>query len=382
MFENHRFPFDYRCRLHFILMTFAPAKMDNYLMIDRSGSAEEALKRSEANLRTIFETTDTIYVLLDTEFRILSYNRRAVEFAGNELKRRIKTSEYFLDYFPPERQQVLLGYLKDSSRGKNRIYEVSYRQKDKTTNWYHVRMFSISSGNTDSYGIMFAVSDITEKKRLEERLIERKVQEQKNIVRAVLKAQEVERNNLGQELHDNVNQILASTRMYLDRVQREPQTLTKLIPTAKKHLDLAIDEIRSLSRKQVTPQKGFDLKKQIAALLRDVSAQTATKFQCRIPSDLPIDEDLKLNIYRIVQEQTMNILKHAGASKANVVISRIRKTLFIGITDNGTGFDTTASRKGIGFSNMMNRIDSYNGELVIDSKPGAGCRIEVKIPVC
>jgi len=72
--------------------------------------------------------------------------------------------------------------------------------------------------------MMVAVSDITEKKLLEQRIMDQKVQEQKKMTRAVLNAQEKERNMIGQELHDNVNQILAGAKMYLGFIKkREPE---------------------------------------------------------------------------------------------------------------------------------------------------------------
>src|SRR5580704_11074253 len=65
---------------------------------------ESTLQKSEANLHTIFETTDTIYVLMDRRLRIISYNPRAIDFAINELGHTIEISEFFLDYFPAERR--------------------------------------------------------------------------------------------------------------------------------------------------------------------------------------------------------------------------------------------------------------------------------------
>jgi PAS domain S-box-containing protein len=341
--------------------------------------AEQALRKSDANLRTILDTTDTIYILLDTNFRIITYNPRAVDFARTELNHHIEISEYFLDYFPPERQQILLHHMKDRLGGKNINYEVPYPQQDNSANWYHVRLFPITRGDNEVYGLMFAVSNITEKKLLEDELISRKVQDQKNIVRAVIKAQEIERNKLGRELHDNVNQILASIRMYIDTAQRQPHLQKKLIQKAKKYIDLAISEIRSLCRKQVMPQKGINLKKLIDDLLLDMSGQTSTGFNSQVSADLSIDEDLKLNIYRIVQEQIINIWKHANASEANVVIYQADNAVFIRITDNGKGFDPLVRRKGIGITNMINRVESYNGEVHIDSRPGDGCRIEIRM---
>lgn len=342
--------------------------------------AEQAFQKSEANLRTIFDTTDTIYILLDTNFRIISYNPRAVDFASTELNHQIKINEYFLDYFPPERQQTLHQYMKDRLAGKKINYEVPYPQPGNSANWYHVRMFPITRGDNDIYGLMFAVSNITEKKLLENELISRKVQEQKNIVRAVLRAQEIERNKLSQELHDNVNQILASISMYIDTAKRAPHLQKTLIPQAKKHIDLAISEIRMLCRKQVMPQKGINLKKLIEELLLDMNVQTDTQFHSQVAADLSIDEDLKLNIYRIVQEQIVNICKHANASQVNIIIYQANGSVFIKITDNGKGFDPLVRSKGIGITNMINRIESYNGEFLIDSHPGEGCRIEARMP--
>ncbi|HXB44960.1 MAG TPA: PAS domain-containing protein, partial [Puia sp.] len=168
--------------------------------------AEQVLQKSEANLHTIFDTTDTIYVLIDTHCRIISYNPRAADFVRTEFGHELEISEYFMDYFPPGKRPVLLKYMHEVLSGKSKNYETHYPQPGGLMNWYHVRMFPISRGNGPIYGIMYAVSDITEKKLLENELVTRKVQEQKNIIRAVLKAQEIERNKLSQELHDNVNQ--------------------------------------------------------------------------------------------------------------------------------------------------------------------------------
>jgi PAS domain S-box-containing protein len=330
--------------------------------------------------RAILDATDTVYILVDTNFRIISYNQRAVEFARKELNQQIRIGEYFLDYFPPDKQRLLGQYMAERLDGKNINYEVSYPRPNGRSNWYHVRLFPISREDTDVYGIMFAVSNITEKKMLENELISRKVQEQRNIVKAVLNAQEIERNKIGQELHDNVNQILASARLYIDTVEKEPVLLRDLIPTAIKHIDGAIAEIRSLSRGQIMPQKGADLKDLIDELVNDLSTRTVTRFCSTISAGLPVDEDLKLNIYRIVQEQINNILKHAGASEAKITISTVDKTILILISDNGRGFNPMVRRRGIGLTNMINRVESYNGEVRIDSKPGDGCRIEVRVP--
>lgn len=201
-----------------------------------------------------------------------------------------------------------------------------------------------------------------------------------HIARAVLKAQEIERHKIGLELHDNINQILVSVRLYIDAIQRDPQCRKDLIATAKEHLDLAIAEIRALGKRRVLPPKGFNLKELIDELVMDMNDRTDTVFSSMVEAGLAIDDDLKLNIFRIVQEQIMNILKHACASAANVTVGYADSALFIKITDNGKGFNPLIRRKGIGITNMINRVESYHGTVLIDSNPGEGCTIQIRIP--
>jgi PAS domain S-box-containing protein len=344
---------------------------------------EKVLQESEANLHTIFDTTDTIYVLMDNSLQIISYNPRAVDFAKKELGYDIEVSKYFLDYFPEDKRSILMSYMKEALNGNHVNYEVSYPQKAFTDNWYHVRIFHICR-NGMMYGLMMAVSDITEKKLLETKLRDQEVQQQKKIIRAVLKAQEVERNRIGQELHDNVNQVLSSIRLFLGMIDDGSVQKKELLHKTKEYIDLAINEIRILSSKQVTPQKKFHLKELIEDLtvVLNENMKGKTTFICNVAEHLSIDEDLKLNIYRIVQEQTNNIVKYADASKAIISISEQNHFLHILIIDNGKGFDLNVKPKGIGLSNIINRIESYNGTVKIETHSGMGCKLEMTVPAC
>jgi PAS domain S-box-containing protein len=234
--------------------------------------------------------------------------------------------------------------------------------------------------------ILAIARNITEKKKVEDilrsQLMEQKMQEQRRIVRAVINTQEIERNKIGQELHDNVNQILSSARLYLDIIENDKEKRPDIIARAAEFIDMAIHEIRHLSKAQVTPEKAFNLKLLIEELLSDLNegAGKGVKFQCRIPSHLVIDEDLKLNIYRIIQEQTCNILKYARAKNAVITIKQNSASVYLSICDDGKGFDLQAKRKGIGLTNIINRIESYNGAIHIDTAPGKGCSMHITIP--
>jgi signal transduction histidine kinase len=84
-----------------------------------------------------------------------------------------------------------------------------------------------------------------------------------------------------------------------------------------------------------------------------------------------------LTIYRIVQEQMNNILKHAEASLITITLKENKKKLILTIFDNGKGFDAQTRRRGIGLNNIINRADVFNGNVDIQSAPGQGCMVRV-----
>jgi signal transduction histidine kinase len=93
-----------------------------------------------------------------------------------------------------------------------------------------------------------------------------------------------------------------------------------------------------------------------------------------------LNDKFKLNIFRIVQEQLNNIIKHANSKNSTIVLSSTDKGIRIVITDDGKGFDTSLQRKGIGLSNIQSRTELYNGTIEIVSSPGNGCRLMIDFP--
>lgn len=342
---------------------------------------ESILQKSEANLHTIFDNTDTIYILINTDLSIISYNQRAHDFAEKELGHSIEISEFFLDYFPEEKKPVLKAYMNAVLAGQSIHYEVSYPQENGSSNWYNVRMFPISKDNQPIYGLMMAVSDITEKKILEQKLLEQKIQEQKKITRAVVNAQEKERAGIGRELHDNVNQLLAASSLYLTHSLKRPELDRKSIEKSSEYINTAMEELRKLSHALVGPSedKAIGLIDSLEELINNISAVKDIKiiFTHTKYGQGKSEVGLKLIIYRIIQEQLSNILKHAGASEINIELRREEKDLIVIINDNGKGFDLSAKRKGIGLKNIYNRAQIYNGLVNIESSPGNGCQMKI-----
>jgi signal transduction histidine kinase len=93
-----------------------------------------------------------------------------------------------------------------------------------------------------------------------------------------------------------------------------------------------------------------------------------------------VNDKFKLTIYRIIQEQLNNIMKHARANKVTIVLSQKEDKIKLFVADNGIGFDTTLIHKGIGLANVKARASFYNATTDFNSKPGKGCVMNVIFP--
>jgi len=253
--------------------------------------------------------------------------------------------------------------------------------KDGSLYWVDATIIPFLNNRGKPVQYLAITNNITENKLMEQEMTEQKIQEQKKIVRAIIKAQEKERNFLGLELHDNINQILASTKLYLEIAGNKHEETKELNKYAMELINSSIEGIRLLCSNLVTPLKNIDLEELVQKLLCKLEQNTMIKtdFSYTVSNEL-LPDDLKLNIYRILQEHLNNIVKHASAKKVTVSILADNSVINVAVGDDGKGFDVNKKRKGIGISNMINRIETFNGEVAIETSPGKGCRIVIKAP--
>ena len=192
----------------------------------------------------------------------------------------------------------------------------------------------------------------------------------------------MERNTLGRELHDNINQILASVNLKLGYYLDEPENNMDIIEACRQSLDKAIQEARNLSHHMVIPHfSEKDLKDELGQLIENYSYNQMVQLDTADMKEEFLSPPIKETLFRIVQEQLSNIYKHAKASSIMIRLSTARRSVTLLIIDNGVGFDVQQKRKGIGITNIFNRVESYNGKADIVSFPGRGCTLSVIIPL-
>jgi signal transduction histidine kinase len=206
------------------------------------------------------------------------------------------------------------------------------------------------------------------------------VNRQNHIAKAAIRAHEKERLEIGKELRENVNQMLACVKHYLNYSLSHDEDRVSVIRKSITTLDNCIEEIRELSGSLTPPSLGdLGVKQAIRDLLEAMSSESIS-VKCRGLGSLKesqICEELKLSVYRILQEQLNNVLIHAGASEVRISFKHTADHLTMEIADNGQGFDTHETRKGIGLINIHNRASVYNGNVDIYSEPGKGTTLRV-----
>jgi PAS domain S-box-containing protein len=226
--------------------------------------------------------------------------------------------------------------------------------------------------------VVSAAKDITDKKLAEAISEKERIIKEREINDAVLSAQENERNEIGRELHDNINQLLASARLYLLRAKKE--SCGDLLDKTDSLLMNAIQEIRTLSHSLIPPSL---LRSNLVEALGDLLDTTAQITPVAIHTDFrnfngrQLPDKFNLAIYRIIQEQLTNILKHAKAKNIYVALVQQDKSVVLGIKDDGVGFDVTKKSDGVGLMNIKTRASLFNGKVEIISAPGKGCKLTV-----
>jgi len=340
--------------------------------------SEQRLVQSEARFRTLVTRISDAFIALDKNWRYTFANAQAGKLVHREPEYLIGKNLW--EEFPESVGSVTYRDFHKAMKEQQYICNEDYYEPLDL--WQENHIYPSPDG------LSVFIRNITEKKKAEEALrnmeleiLNQKVQQQKKITRAIINAQEQQRNHIGQELHDNVNQILAGTKLYLTMAGKKDERLKDLIKYPMELIDNSISEIRILSSKNVTPLKDINLKEMLENLLYNLekSADIKTSFFYDMENDVAGD-DLKLNIYRIIQEQVNNIIRHAHAKNVDISIKAGESHINIAVADDGVGFDPGKKRKGIGISNMMNRVESFNGEVEIKTAKGEGCTIEIKVP--
>ena len=338
--------------------------------------ADDELKK----LSMVAKETINGVVISDKDRNIVWINNAFTKMFGYELDEVI--GKKVLQFLPgPETDVEVLNYATEQLMKKEPfVFEILNYTKAGDKIYVSVQVQPIFDENGDVKQFFALFTDITRQRELEEKVELEKNIKQKEITEAVIIAQESERSKIGRELHDNVNQLLGATKLYIDMGKRDDENRESLLSSASTYTLTAIEEIRKLSKILITPLiKEIGLTDSIKGLTKEIMLVHPIQilFTAKDFIEAGFSDKFKLNIFRIVQEQINNTLKHAQAKKININIEDNYGKLLISIADDGIGFDTSKRRTGIGITNIKSRSELYNGTMLLNSEQGKGTTLSI-----
>lgn len=347
--------------------------------IERKNAEENLIVSKEMYRQMFYKNPFPAWIFDSKSMQILEVNDAAIEKYGYTRSEFLKVTIEDIHYaedLPMLMLEVVRCDLAEKVAGK--IWK--HKRQNGSIIIVEVTYYQVSYFG--KLAMQAQINDVTEKVRLQNELKLKHMQ----LTAAVLNAQEMERKNLGEELHDNINQILATVQISLGFALDNVDKRTELILRSIKNTSLAIEEIRKLSKALIVPGnlKELGLVTSLEEMIKDFLV--LSKIKIRIYStgfrdNNNISEKQMIAVFRIVQEQLTNILKHSNASAVTIRLNKTVKKLSLLISDNGKGFDTDAHRKGIGLNNIISRAELFNGKVEIDASPGKGCRLQVELNI-
>ncbi len=202
-------------------------------------------------------------------------------------------------------------------------------------------------------------------------------------IKAMIEGQEKERTRIASDLHDGIGGTLASIKFDLIRLQKESDGQQRLQQVIKK-IDDSCHEIRTITH-HLTPIKILNQSfiEMIKYYLDEIAQSNSIKlsFSSYPKNELnQLSDEIKIEIYRIIQELMNNIIKHAQAKHVDVQITKRTGNINLIVEDSGVGFNTSKNYHGIGLHNIVSRVNLLNGDFDIDSSKGRGTIVIIDIP--
>ncbi len=341
---------------------------------------EMQLIESESKLALIARQTNNGLMLSDADNKITWVNNaftilteyKADEVIGRQLGSFLQGKETL---------PATLKYLREKIRVKEPFTcDVLNYSKSGKKLWTQVQGQQLTNAQGENKEYFVIQTDISERVLLEKKLTLEKTERQKHITDAVMTAQENEREQIGRELHDNINQILGAAKLYIELAKTDEVNREMCLTKSSGYIMQVINEIRQICKAWASPGREITgLIESTRILIEDLKLIHTVRINLEHTGfdEKAIGKKLQLNLYRIIQEQLNNIIKHA---KADIVVIKIGwegPHIKLMLSDNGIGCDPGNNHNGTGLINILSRAEIYDGSVTVKTAPGNGYSLTV-----
>ena len=390
--------------------------------------AEQALRQSEERFRLLIQEVQEYAIFnLDPLGNIVSWNNGAERVKGYRAEEII--GKHFSAFYPPEdvadrKPQKILEEAALRGQSEDEGWRV---RKDGSRFWANVVVTPLRNAKGSLQGFAKVTRDMTERHGKEEslakakELLEIRVEQRTTVLARVnhelrteiaerahaedqLRAsldqhralaarlqsvREEERTSIAREIHDELGQACTAIKMDLALISRKAtKKQTRLLAKVDSATQLVNGMIATLRRiaSELRPRTLDDLGLAAALEGQAQEFEARTGVRCRItlpPESVVLDPERSTAIFRIFQESLTNVARHARATGVEARLEREVNQVVLQVRDNGAGFDMgeVKSRKSLGLVGMHERALLLNGELKVESVPGTGTTLTLRIPV-
>jgi PAS domain S-box-containing protein len=349
--------------------------------IENRTQIERQLRMEHAFRRTIEETVPSGILARDLSGALIYVNRSFCEMVGWPAEALLGQKPPYP--FWPEAEDGVPEMFRDEKPAH--AAESRFRRRDGSRFWGLVFTTDLADGSGNIAGRLASVMDISAQKRSESEL--RTSRERlRQVSEKLVAAQDEERRRIAQELHDSVGAGLTAVKFGLETAMRQMEENALLVRLVDR-LKGVISETQNISRNlHPSVLDDLGLLPAIRSFCRDFES---VQPRMQIDHDLDIGEaavprNLKLLIFRVVQEAVNNAAKHSEGDRVRLELTETDGRIALTLADNGGGFDVAEALKkgfrqgGLGLSSMKERTELAGGRFEIRSAPGQGTVIRAE----
>ncbi len=364
-------------------------------------TAEESLKKSEANLRTVFNHTDIGFVLYNTSLHIVSFNAEADDFYIEHYDKRLKAGLCAIDYYKKEKRKLLDKIVAKVSTGEIVNYETNYCAKNGDVKWFDIKWVGVLNEQQEQIGILLTFKDITEKKVLE-------LEREKITADLVQRNKDQEQFNymISHNLRAPVANITGLLEMLNDPDLKdaERQYVLNGISQSVKSLDSVIIDMNHVlqTRELIHETREDNNLEQLINEIKFSIDNLILKEQVIIKCNLEVENvfTIRSYLYSIFYNLILNSIKYRQPGIPPVIEIKstlIKNKIELTFTDNGKGinlqnhgaqlfrlykrFDTTVEGKGMGLFMVKTQVESLGGTITVTSALQVGTEFTILLPV-
>jgi PAS domain S-box-containing protein len=342
----------------------------------------ELLETAATEWRTTFDAISDAVCLLAPQGKIIRCNNAMLKLIGKP----------FSEITNRPCWEVMHG-VSEAPKGCPivRVGETHRRETEivsRGSRWFNISVDPLVDEDGNLIGGVHIVSDITERKRVEDEL-QASREQLRNLSTYLESVREQERTNIAREIHDELAQALTALKMdvsWLDhRLPSDHKSLLEKTQSMKDLVDTTIQTVKRISS-ELRPGILDDLGLIAAIEWQADEFHNRTGIVCHVtvdPHDIMVDQDRSTAIFRIFQETLTNVARHAQASKVTVSLKEKSGTLTLRVRDNGRGIteEQICAPQSFGLIGMQERVHPWGGKVNFKGIPGKGTTVVVNVRI-